>query len=304
MRLAFFGTPEFSVQPLDALVAAGHEIACVYTQPPRAAGRGKKERRTPVHEAADRHGLEVRMPQSLKDTAAQSQFADLGLDAAVVVAYGLILPKAILDAPRLGCLNIHASLLPRWRGAAPIQRAILAGDSETGITIMAMDEGLDTGAVLIGEALPIETTTTADMLHEQLSVLGARLIVETLAGLAAGQITPVPQTEAGTTYAAKLTREEGRLDWTRPAVELERQVRAFSPWPGAWCTHGDDRLKVLAAELVPVSGSPGTVLDDRLTIACGENALRLMMVQREGRAAAPADALLRGYPITVGTVFS
>lgn len=302
MRLAFFGTPDFSVSALQALVAAGHEIVCVYTQPPRGAGRGEKERRSPVHHAATELGIEVRTPPSLKGDAIQADFAALDLDAAVVVAYGLILPKPILDAPRLGCINIHASLLPRWRGAAPIQRAILAGDVETGVTIMAMDEGLDTGPELLREAVAIDASTTAEILHDQLSALGARLIVEALEGFEAGRIKPVPQSEVGATYAAKLTRAEGRLDWSRPAVELERQVRAFSPWPGAWFNHGEDRLKVLAAEIAAGSGAPGSVLDDRLTVACGEGALRLVTVQREGRSPVEAEALLRGYPIAPGTV--
>jgi methionyl-tRNA formyltransferase len=302
MRLAFFGTPDFSVSALQALVAAGHEILCVYTQPPRGAGRGEKERRSPVHDAAAKLGIEVRTPSSLKDDAIQADFAALDLDAAVVVAYGLILPKPILDAPRLGCINIHASLLPRWRGAAPIQRAILAGDAETGVTIMAMDEGLDTGPELLRAAVPIDGSTTAEALHDQLSALGARLIVDALEDFEAGRITPLPQTEDGATYAAKLTREEGRLDWGRPAVELERQVRAFSPWPGAWFLHGEARLKILAADIAAGSGAPGSVLDDQLTIACGEGALRLVTVQREGRAPVAADALLRGYPIAPGTV--
>jgi len=304
MRLAFFGTPDFSVPALQALVTAGHEIVCVYTQPPRAAGRGGKERRAPVHAAAEKLGIAVRTPKTLKDESAQADFAALELDAAVVVAYGLILPRPILDAPRLGCINIHASLLPRWRGAAPIQRAILAGDSETGITIMAMDEGLDTGPELLREAVPIAPSTTAETLHDQLSILGARLIVEALEGLAAGRITPIPQSDEGTTYADKLTREEGRLDWNQSAAALERQVRAFSPWPGAWFEHQGDRLKVTAAEVAPGSGAPGTVLDGQLTVACGEGALRLSIVQRQGRAPVAAADLLRGYPIAVGAVLA
>ena len=304
MRLAFFGTPDFAVPALDALVAAGHEIVCVYTQPPRAAGRGGKERRSPVHLAAVQSGIGDRTPSTLKDAQAQSDIAALDLDAAVVVAYGLILPKPILEAPRLGCINIHASLLPRWRGAAPIQRAILAGDRETGVTIMMMDEGLDTGPELLKGAVPIGPSTTGETLHDQLAALGARLIVEAVEGLAAGRLTPAPQAEEGATYAAKLTREEGRLDWTQPAVELERQVRAFSPWPGAWFQHDSDRLKVIAAELAPGSGAPGSVLDGQLTIACGEGALRLSIVQREGRAPVDAAALLRGYPIAPGSVLT
>ena len=312
MRLAFFGTPDFSVPALEALVAGGHDIACVYTQPPRAAGRGGKERRSAVHVAAEKRGLTVRTPQTLKDADAQADFAALDLDAAVVVAYGLILPKPILDAPRLGCINIHASLLPRWRGAAPIQRAILAGDSQTGVTIMAMDEGLDTGPELLKESVPIEASTTSETLHGQLSALGARLIVEALEGLAAGRIAPTPQPEAGATYADKLTRAEGRLDWRRPAAELERQVRAFTPWPGAWFEHDGNRLKVIAAEIVAeiapeiIAGAdaPGTVLDGQLTVACGAGALRLVTVQREGRAPVAAADLLRGYPIAPSIVLT
>ena len=304
MRLAFFGTPDFAVPALEALIGAAHEIACVYTQPARTAGRGGKQRRSPVHEAAEKSDLTVRTPPTLKEEAAQVEFAALDLDAAVVVAYGLILPQPILDAPRRGCINIHASLLPRWRGAAPIQRAILAGDRQTGITIMMMDEGLDTGPELLKQAVPIDPTATGEALHDQLSVLGARLIVEALEGLAAGRIAPSPQAEAGTSYAAKLTREEGRLDWRRPAVELERQVRAFSPWPGAWFEHGGDRLKVVAAALASGSGAPGSVLDDQLTVACGEGALRLSIVQRAGRAPVDTAALLRGYPIAAGSVLA
>ncbi len=304
MRLAFFGTPDFSVPALEALVAGGHEIACVYTQPPRAVGRGEKERRSAVHEVAEKLSLTVRTPQTLKDDAVRADFTALKLDTAVVVAYGLILPKPILEAPRRGCINIHASLLPRWRGAAPIQRAILAGDSETGVTIMAMDEGLDTGPELLKELVPIEMSTTAETLHDQLSALGARLIVEALEGLAAGQIVPIPQPDEGATYADKLTREEGRLVWNRSAVELERQVRAFFPWPGAWFEHDSNRLKVIAAELADGSGAPGTVLDGELTVACGEGALRLLTVQREGRALVAAVDLLHGYPIAPGAVLA
>ena len=257
-----------------------------------------------MHDLAERSDLAVRTPSTLKDAPAQSEFAALELDAAVVVAYGLILPKPILEAPRLGCINIHASLLPRWRGAAPIQRAILAGDRATGVTIMMMDEGLDTGPELLKEAVPIEPSATGESLHDQLSALGARLIVEALEGLSSGRISPTPQAEDGATYAAKLTREEGHLDWTRPAVELERQVRAFSPWPGAWFEHDGNRLKVIAAEVAAGSGAPGSVLDDQLTVACGEGALRLSTVQREGRAPVEAAALLRGYPIAPGSVLA
>ena len=302
MRLAFFGTPDFSVPALDALIQAGHEIVCVYTQPPRAAGRGGKERRSAVHDVAERAGLAVRTPTTLKNNSVQAEFAALDLDAAVVVAYGLILPKPILDAPRLGCINIHASLLPRWRGAAPIQRAILAGDAETGVTIMVMDEGLDTGPELIKEAIPIGPDTTAQTLHDRLAQLGARLIVQALDGLSSGRLAPTPQRDDGASYADKLTRDEGRLDWTRPAADLERQVRAFAPWPGAWFERDGDRLKVLAAELADGAGAPGTVLDDQLTVACSDGALRPLIVQRAGKAPVETAALLRGYPVAPGTV--
>lgn len=300
MRLAFMGTPEFSVPVLDALVGAGHEVACVYSQPPRPAGRGKKERRSAVHEAAPAYGIEVRTPARLKDPVEHEAFAALRLDTAVVVAYGLILPKPVLEAPRLGCVNVHASLLPRWRGAAPIQRAIMAGDTETGVTIMAMDEGLDTGAMLLVETVPITPETTGASLHDALSGLGARLIVPALAGLADGSITPVPQPPDGVTYAAKLTRTDGRLDWTRPAAELERLVRALAPWPGAWFEQGGDRFKVSRARVETATGTPGTILDDRLTVACGNDSLRIERLQRQGKAEMDADALLRGYPMPAG----
>lgn len=303
MRLAFMGTPDFSVPILAALLDAGHEIACVYSQPPRPAGRGHKEQPTPVHAFAASRGIPVRTPKSLKSAEAQAEFAALGLDAAVVVAYGLILPKAVLEAPRLGCLNIHASLLPRWRGAAPIQRAILAGDAESGITIMQMDEGLDTGAMLLKESVAITAATTASVLHDQLSEMGARMIVEGLAGLAEGRLTAEPQPEDGVTYAHKLAKDEGRLDWARPAAELERLVRGLNPWPGVWCElPGGERLKVLAAEPAPGKGAPGTVLDGRLAVACGEGALRLLKVQRPGKAPMAAEEMLRGFAVPAGTV--
>ncbi len=300
------GTPDFAVPALRALLEAGHDLAAVYTQPPRPAGRGQRPKLSPVHAAAEARGLPVRTPLSLKDPAEQTAFAALGLDAAVVVAYGLILPQLILDAPRLGCLNIHASLLPRWRGAAPIQRALLAGDPETGISIMAMDAGLDTGPVLLTERLPIGPDDTAATLHDRLAALGATLVVEALEGLDAGRLQPTPQPAEGATYAAKLTREEGRLDWRRPAAALERQVRALTPWPGAWFEAGGDRIKVLSAEIVENPGSsdakPGRVLDDRLTVACGDRALRLAKVQRAGKAPMAAADFLRGFVLPAGTL--
>ncbi|MDA8230891.1 MAG: methionyl-tRNA formyltransferase [Magnetospirillum sp.] len=301
MRLAFMGTPDFAVPILAALLDAGHRVVRVYSQPPRPAGRGHKEQPSPVHAFAAARGVEVRTPKSLKSAEEHESFRALGLDAAVVAAYGLILPKAILDAPRLGCLNVHASLLPRWRGAAPIQRAILAGDSETGITIMRMDEGLDTGAMLLREAVPITARTTAAGLHDRLAAMGARMIVEALDGLAAGRLAAEPQPGDGVTYARKLEKEEGRLDWSRPAADLERMVRALNPWPGVWCELGGERVKVLAAEAVLVGGVPGTVLDDHLTIACDGGALRLRRVQRAGKAPLAADDLLRGFPVPSGT---
>jgi len=306
LRLVFMGTPDFAVPALAALREAGHRIVAVYCQPPRPAGRGHKARPSPVQQAAEAAGLEVRTPVSLKDAAEQAAFKALDADAAVVAAYGLILPKAILEAPRLGCLNIHASLLPRWRGAAPLQRAILAGDTETGVTIMQMDEGLDTGAVVLAQRVPITRETTAGELYATLAELGARLVVAALVGLVAGRLAPTPQPPGGVTYARKITPEEGRLDWSRPAAELSRVVRAMAPVPGAWFEHKGDRIKVLAAEIVgnAAHAPPGTVLDDRLTIACGQGALRLMTVQRAGKSAMAAEAFLRGFPVAPGSALA
>ncbi len=305
LRLVFMGSPDFGVPVLSALIEAGHEIVCVYTQPPRPAGRGHRERPCPVHAYAAKHGLEVRTPKSLKKSEdEQAAFTALDADVAITAAYGLILPKAVLEAPRLGCLNVHASLLPRWRGAAPIHRAILAGDAETGITIMQVDEGLDTGPILSVGRVPITAETTGGSLHDALAVLGAELVVDTLDGVASGRISPVAQPEEGVTYAAKLERDESRIDWSRPAVEIERQVRAFNPWPGAWFDGGGKRIKVLAAEVLDQDPAvaPGAVLDDRLAVACGSGALRLRTVQREGRGATEAAAFLRGNPVPPGAV--
>jgi len=302
LRLVFMGTPDFAVPALEALIGAGHEIACVYSQPPRRAGRGQKERLSPVHAFAAEHRIDARTPVSLRDDNEREAFGALGVDAAVVVAYGLILPQAILDAPRLGCLNIHASLLPRWRGAAPIQRAILGGDSQTGVTIMQMDAGLDTGDMLLSRTVPITDKTTASDLHDSLASLGAALIVETLDGLNGGTLEATAQRETGATYARKLSREEGKLDWTRPAAYLARTVRAFSPWPGAWFEHDGARIKVLEAHETGGSAEPGTALDGQLTIACGEGALRLVTVQRSGKGAVDAASFLRGYALPAGTV--
>lgn len=304
MRIAFLGTPDFSVPALDALIAAGHEIACVYTQPPRPAGRGQGERRSAVHDRADAAGIPVRTPATMREEAEQAAFAALELDAAVVVAYGLILPQPVLDAPRHGCINIHASLLPRWRGAAPIQRAILAGDAETGVTIMQMDAGLDTGPELLREAVPITAEANAGMLHDTLAELGGRLIVEALRGVADGRLTPVPQPDTGDTYAAKIERGEERIVWSLDAASLDRHVRAFAPWPGAWFEHDGERIKVLAATPAEADGARGTVLDDALTVACGDGALRLLKVQRAGKGAMDAADFLRGRPIAPGTVLA
>ena len=292
------GSPAFSAPALRALHDAGHEIVAVYSQPPRPAGRGQALRPCPVHAAAEALGLPVRTPARLRgNTGEHAAFAALGLDAAVVAAYGLILPQAMLDAPRRGCLNIHASLLPRWRGAAPIQSAILAGDAESGVTIMQMDAGLDTGPMLLRDAVPIGAETTAATLHDALSAMGARLILRALDEDPA----PIPQPE-GATYAAKLTRESGRLDWTQTAPALDRIVRAMVPWPGAWTMLDDEVLKVLAARPEPGSGPHGTALDSALLIGCGEGALRLLRVQRPGRAPMDAAAMLRGRPVAAGSL--
>ena len=309
MRVIFMGTPDFSVPALDALVAAGHDIACVYCQPPRPAGRGKKPRPSPVQARAEALGLAVRHPVSLKPAEVQAEFAALGADLAVVVAYGLILPQPVLDAPARGCLNIHASLLPRWRGAAPIQRAIEAGDAETGVCIMQMEAGLDTGPVLLRRAIPIGPEDTAGALHDRLSALGAELIVSALADL--DRLVPQPQPEDGVSYAAKIDKAEARIDWRRPAEEVSRRIRALSPFPGAWCLIGGERVKLLGARVAPgrdgprqtsaKQAPPGRVLDDRLTVACGAGAVTLTRLQRAGRAAQDAESFLRGYPIAAGT---
>ncbi|THD72026.1 methionyl-tRNA formyltransferase [Thalassobius vesicularis] len=298
MRIVFMGTPEFSVPVLDALVAAGHEIAAVYCQPPRPAGRGKKDRPTPVHARAEELGLEVRHPVSLKGAEAQAEFAALGADVAVVVAYGLILPQAVLDAPVHGCLNIHASLLPRWRGAAPIHRAIMAGDAETGVCIMQMEAGLDTGPVLLRQATVIGAEETTAQLHDRLSEMGAALIVEALARL--GSLEAEVQPEDGVTYAHKIDKAEAAVDWAASAVEVDRKIRGLSPFPGAWVDVDGVRLKLLASRLVDGSGAPGEVLDDALTVACGSGAVQLLRLQRAGKGAQDAAEFLRGMPLPKG----
>jgi methionyl-tRNA formyltransferase len=304
LDLIFMGTPDFAAAILAELIEAGHSVRVVYTQPPRPAGRGHRSHPSPVQALAERHGIEVRCPASLRDPAAQSEFAATPADAAVVAAYGLILPAAILAAPRLGCLNVHASLLPRWRGAAPIQRAILAGDPETGITIMQMDEGLDTGPILLQQAIPITPKITAGELSDSLATLGARLVIEALGGVAGATVVGRSQPSAGITYAAKLRREEARLDWRRSAIEIERQVRAFDPWPGAYFCGRGERIRVLAADADArsVAEAPGTVLDDRLSVACGVGALRPLILQRPGRSALDTAAFLRGFALPPGTL--
>ena len=302
MKLVFMGTPDFSVPILESLIEAGHQVIRVYSQPPRPAGRGHKEQPSPVHAFAHQRGIPVRTPKSLKSAEAQAEFAALEADVAVVAAYGLILPQAVLDAPRLGCLNVHASLLPRWRGAAPIQRAILAGDEKTGITIMQMAVGLDTGAILLEESILLLPDVTASWLHDMLSAMGARMAVTALERLDEATLTARPQPEEGVTYAHKLVKDEGRIDWSRPAAEIERQVRALNPWPGVWFDLGAERVKVLEAALIPMNGVAGTVLDDRLTVACGKDALRPSRVQRAGKAPMTADEMLRGHAVAAGTV--
>ena len=301
LRLAFMGTPDFSVPVLAALIDAGHEVVCVYSQPPRAAGRGQKQKPSSVHAKAEELGIDVHTPKSLKSEVEQAVFIALELDCAVVAAYGLILPREILAAPRLGCLNIHASLLPRWRGAAPIQRAILAGDEVSGVTIMQMDEGLDTGDILLSKQVPINSKTTGESLHDALSEMGADLIIGALAGLAAGTLTALPQPAEGVTYAGKLERQEGHIDWNKSALELERQVRAFTPWPGSWFEFADERIKIISAETADGTDKPGTVLDDHLTISCGEGALRLVKIQRAGKGPMAALDFLRGFDLPVGS---
>lgn len=293
MRVVFMGTPEFSV-PVLAALAAHHQVVTVYSQPPRPAGRGKKDRPTPVHMKALELDLPVRTPRNFRAEEDRAAFAALGADVAVVVAYGLILPQALLDAPRHGCLNIHASLLPRWRGAAPIHRAIMAGDAETGLCIMQMEAGLDTGPVLLRATTPIGATETTGALHDRLSEMGAALILEALDWL--DTLSPEPQPEAGVTYAAKIDKAEARIDWTRPAAELVRQVNGLSPFPGAWCLAGEERLKLLRAAPAPGSGTPGQVLGG-FTVACGTGALEVLEAQREGKRPMPAAEVLKGLTL-------
>jgi methionyl-tRNA formyltransferase len=306
LRIAFMGTPEFSVTVLAELLGAGHEVVAVYSQPPRKAGRGMTEQPSPVHRFAAEAGLPVRTPLSLKGAEEQKAFVDLDLDLAVVVAYGLILPKPILDAPRFGCLNLHASLLPRWRGAAPIQRAIMAGDRETGVMVMQMDEGLDTGPVLLAEHVAIAPDATAGSLHDGLAHVGASLLVRALAALARGSLAATPQSDEGVTYAAKITKEEARINWTKPASELDCHIRGLTPFPGAFFEVTRDgkltRVKVLRAKPVDAKGAAGEILSitDGVTIACGADALCITDLQRAGKGPMKADDFLRGFPLETG----
>ena len=300
LRLAFMGTPDFAVPTLAELIAQGHEIAAVYSQPPRPKGRGMALEPGPVHKFAESAKLPVRTPLSLKGAEEQAAFAALDLDVAIVVAYGLLLPKAILEAPQLGCFNLHGSLLPRWRGAAPIQRAVMAGDAETGVMVMRMNEGLDTGPVLMAERVPVGRKTSGDLTAE-LSRLGADLMVRALGALERGAVTPRVQTEDGVTYAKKISKEEARIDWSKSVAEIDCHIRGLSPFPGAWTEANGERLKILYAEPAAGSGKPGMLLDDALTMACSDGALRLMKVQRAGKSVMSAAELLKGFALPRGT---
>jgi methionyl-tRNA formyltransferase len=303
LRLAFMGTPEFAVPTLAELIAQGHDVAAVYCQPPRPKGRGLAMEKSPVQKFAETAGLEVRTPISLKGAEAQAAFAALGLDVAVVVAYGLLLPKPILEAPRLGCFNLHGSLLPRWRGAAPIQRAVMAGDAETGVMVMRMEEGLDTGPVLMAERVAIGRQTAGE-LAERLARVGADLMVRALGALERGAIEAQPQVEEGATYAKKISKDEARIDWSKSAAEIDCLIRGLSPAPGAWTEAKGERLKIIYAEPVPGKGNPGEVTGDDPTIACGAGALRLLKVQRAGGKAMTAADLLKGFALPRGTRLS
>jgi len=301
LRLVFMGTAEFAVPSLMALAAGPHELVAVYSQPARPAGRGLAARPSPVARTAERLGLPVRCPEILRDPKTQAAFAALNADLAVVAAYGLLLPRPILDAPRLGCINLHASLLPRWRGAAPIQRALLAGDRETGITIIQLEPALDSGPILAMERIPIAPDSTAASLHDNLAGLAADMVLPVIDALASGEARPRSQPAEGVTHAGKLDKAEGRLDWRQPAVALERQLRALNPWPGCWTTLRGQRLRVLAGEVTEGHGLPGEVLDERLTIACGESALRLTRLQRAGGRPLAREEFLRGFELPPGS---
>ena len=305
MRIAFLGTPDFAVPSLAALVEAGHAVAAVYSQPPAPRGRGQALRPSPVQAFAEAHGLAVRTPASMRDPDEIAAFQALGLDAAVVVAFGQILPSAVLDAPRLGSFNLHGSLLPRWRGAAPLQRAIMAGDRVTGVQVMRMTEGLDEGPILASESVRIDALETAGTLHDRLAPIGARLMAQTLAAVARGEANETPQTDEGATYAKKIRPKEARIDWTLPAEVVDRRIRGLSPFPGAWFMAPGDRglvrVKALLSRVEDAHGPAGETLDDALLIGCGEGAVRLLDVQREGRGVQAADVFLRGFPLRAGS---
>lgn len=303
MRLAFMGTPDFAAASLGELIACGHEIVAVYTKAPQPSGRGKKLRKSPVHDLAEAHGLDVRTPKSFRKAQAREEFAALNVDAAIVVAYGLILPRAILEAPQLGCFNLHGSLLPRWRGAAPIQRSIMAGDAQTGVQVMRMEEGLDTGPILLSETIAIEADDTAQSLHDRMAIVGAQLLPRFLAALDRGGIVETPQPAEGVTYAEKISSQEARIDWTRPANEIDCHIRGLSPFPGAWFEavgdKGPQRIKAVLSCRAPGKGSPGTILEasQSLIVACGEGAVELLRLQRAGKGPQSADEFLRGFPL-------
>ena len=304
MRLIFMGSPAFALPTLAALIKAGHDIICVYSQPPKPAGRGKSLRPTPVHDYAIAHNIEVRTPASLKSDAEKAAFSGLNADAAIVVAYGLILPQAILDAPKLGCFNLHGSLLPRWRGAAPMQRAIEARDTITGVQVMAMEAGLDTGGIYATATTPIGPDDTTGTLHDRLAAIGADLMAQSLPGISDNSMACVPQSDEGVTYAAKIDRAQTRIDWTQSAEHVDAMIRALSPFPGAWCYLPDGaRAKILLTSLEHRAGRVGSALDDALLVACGTGSVRLLTLQRESKGALAASDFVRGYPIGVGAQF-
>ncbi|MBO38193.1 MAG: methionyl-tRNA formyltransferase [Rhodospirillaceae bacterium] len=302
MRLIFMGTPKISVPALSMLLNEGYEIACVYSQPPRPSGRGHRMSLSPLHKFAKENGIDVQTPGNFKSVETIKTFAEYNADIAVVMAYGLILPKVILETPRLGCVNIHVSLLPRWRGAAPIQRAILAGDTETGVTIMQMEEGLDTGPILRQDISAIKPHTTAEGLNDELAILSAKSIHEALVGLQDGQIDPIPQQDEGSTYAKKIKREEGLINWHHSAIDIERRIRALNPWPGTWFERGGECIRILSAEVSSEKGVAGTVLDKNALIACNGGSIRPLVMQRPGKVAMDVDSFLRGYDLPVGSV--
>ena len=301
MRIAFMGTPDFAVPTLKALVDAGHDIVAVYSQPPRRAGRGKQERKSPVHTFAEEQGLTVHTPKTLKGADEQEKLAALNLDFAVVVAYGQLLPKPVLDAPKYGCVNVHASLLPRWRGAAPIHRAIMAGDKETGVCIMLMEEGLDTGPVLKRVTTPIGDGDTTLDLHDRLAQMGADCIDDALNGYTKGAITPESQPDDGVTYAKKIDKAEAKIDWSKPAEEIDCMVRGLSPFPGGWCEIEGERVKFLNGQTVDMSGDAGTVIRENFIIACGDKAYQPSLIQKAGKSAMDTESFLRGKPLSIGT---